>query len=143
MKVFICAFGGFYAAVPMDRVASLTDLSDQHSAAQNAVVVRDTETYVSLPLLLNLPHEKLRHGIVLKTPGDDENKIVLLSTEVVNTGEINPEKIHPIPNALRGTRFSELFGGMQCAAEATRDAGLVLMLDTERVIQYARQEAAE
>jgi len=146
MKVFICAYGGFYVAIPMSSVASLTDLKDRQVVRRDAVVERDAEsgdTYVSLPMLFDLPQEKLRHGIVLQTDGDDGGgKIVLLSTEVINTTEIPGEKIHPIPKSLNGTRFSGLFSGMQCAAEATRDAGLVILLDTERLIGYVRREAA-
>jgi len=152
MKVFVCAFGGFYVAIPMDSVASLTDLTDRQVAMQGTVVTRDTEnaeTYVSLPMLFNLPQEKLRHGIILKSleSGSNDlangNKIVLLSTEVVNTSEIPNEKTHPIPRVLNGTQFSGLFGGMQCASEATRDAGLVILLNPERLIQHVRQEVTE
>ncbi|MCL2193182.1 MAG: hypothetical protein FWB78_07290 [Treponema sp.] len=143
MKVFICAFSGFYVAIPMSSVASLTDLT---TTVQGAVITRcDADTHVSLPLLFNLPQEKLRHGIVLKNPDDHvgESKLVLLSTEVVNTSEIPDEKMYPIPRVLNGTQFATMFSGMQCAAEATRDAGLVILLDPDRLIQYARQEVAE
>jgi len=145
MKVFICAFGGFYVAIPMSSVASLTDLKDRQVATQAAVVTRDTDTYVSLPLVFSLPQENIRHGIVLKNAegSDDGNKIVLLSTEVVNTSEIPEENIHPIPRALSGTRFASVFSGIQCDSEATRDAGLVIFLDPERLVRYAQQEAAE
>jgi len=152
MKVFICSFSGFYVAIPMSAVASLTDLTDRQLARRGAAVERDTEspdTYVSLPMLFGLPQEKLRHGIILKNPGDDaddldtESKIVLLSTEVINTSEIYGEKMHPIPKSLSGTQFSGLFSGIQCDAGATPDAGLVILLDPERLICHVRQEAAE
>jgi len=152
MKVFICAFGGFYVAIPMSSVASLTDLKGGQTVVGDVVTRRDTEsgeTYVSLPLLFNLPQEKLRHGIVLKSPDDSNDgpdaggKIVLLSTEVVNTSDIPEEKIHPVPRALSRTRFSEIFCGMQCDAESTRDAGLVILMNPELLVRYARQDATE
>jgi len=148
MKVFICAFEGFYVAIPMSSVASLTDLTERQMATQGAAITRDAEstgTCISLPLLFDLPREKLRHGIVLKNPDDytGESKLTLLSTEVVNTCEIPEGQMHPIPRVLNGTRFATMFGGMQCAAEATRDAGLVILLDPDRLVRHARQEAGE
>ena len=148
MKVFVCAFGGFYVAIPMGAVASLADLADRRVMRPGGAVVRDEESadiHVSLPMLFELPLEKPRHGIVLKNPeeGEGGGRVVLLSTEVVNADEIPDEKIHPIPKSLNGTRFSWLFRGMRCATGTARDAGLVVLLDTERLIDHARREVIE
>ena len=96
-------------------------------------------TYISLPRLFDLPSVNIRHGIILKNGGEEndiehnkaaENKFILLTTEVECETEIPGEEIYPIPKALGGMRFSALFSGIKLDSESP-----VLVLDTEQLVQ--------
>jgi len=155
MKVFLCIFGDFYVAIPMNSVLSLA-LHDENSL-QNVSAMTHNEgifyrengnIFVALPKLFNLPPENIRHNIVLKDPdakGDEtsENKTVLFIPEVECETDIPDDKIFPIPKALSSTRFSLMFSGIQFnSRQAVSDAGsgLVLMMDSEKLIQTAQKE---
>ena len=134
MRVFLCAFGHFFLAIPMRSVSSFALHTDGEQANTRNVVV-------SLPLLLNLPLENIRYDIVLKNPGSEcgeddtaENNIVLLSTAVEREADIPDDTIYPIPKIFNNTRFSALFSGIQCANSP------VLLLNTEQLVKYAQKE---
>ena len=142
MKAFMCAFEGFHAAIPMDSVSSLSNLSDADlpAGARAAAVTRDAENgivYVSLPALLGRPLDKIRHGVSLKeSDSHGGNKIVLLGAEITSATEIPDGEMRPIPRSLEGTELAELFRGARC------DGGLVLLLDAERLALRALRETA-
>jgi len=161
MRVFVCAFEGFNVAVPMPSVASLANISDlgRGIGTQRSAMAREKKSgniYVSLPLLFGFTQENLRHGIILKNPesaddaADDtvastaantaasaaENKIILLSSEIVSSIEIQEEEIRPIPNALRATKFYKLFSGIICTG-AAGGAGIILILNPQRLAPRA------
>jgi hypothetical protein len=139
MRVFLCAFGDFLLAIPIHSVSSLA-LYTEAAALPAALpaeipdmqqpMIYNTEnrnTYVSLPLLFNLPLKNLRHSLVLKDSCADvvededivsdviEGKTILLTTEVECEAEIPGEDIFPVPKALMSTRFSRLFSGIRFA----------------------------
>ncbi|MCL2599799.1 MAG: hypothetical protein FWD88_01260 [Treponema sp.] len=149
MRVFLCAFGNFALAVPMNSVSSLANLADlpeEHGAVARDAVAHDPEnrgTYVSLPLLFGLPPENIKHGIVLKNPdsGDGENRTILFSPEIVREIEIPDDEIYPMPKVLDGTRFSMLFAGIRLSdVPVLRNP--VLLLDPERLALFVRKETA-
>ena len=150
MRVFLCAFGNFFLAIPMSSVSSMTLNTDM--AAQRKAVEYNNEnrnTYVSLPRLFNLPSENIRHGIILQSGEEDsettEDKIILLSNEVICETEIPCEEIYPIPKALGGMRFSAFFRGILfdsgTALTVSENSSNcppgspVLLLDIEQLVQ--------
>jgi len=140
MRVFLCAFNNFFLAIPMNSVLSLFLYADGEQQGNSVAYNQFNRTItVSLPLLFNLSHENIRHGIVLQNPGNEdddtaENKVVLLSTAVECETEIPDEEIFPIPKIFNDTRFSAFFCGMQCADSP------VLILNSSALVQYAQKE---
>ena len=124
-------------AIPMDSISSLAICAGQDAeiAGYNR---EDGNTYISLPLLLELSSVDTRHGIILKSSEDEredgqktgENKLILLTTEVEYEMEIPGEEIYPIPKSLDAMRFSSLFSGIKFNSESP-----VLILDLERLVQ--------
>jgi hypothetical protein len=153
MRVFLCAFNGFSVAIPMHSVSSLM----LYAGGQAQTAGSDQEkqnTYVSLPRLFNALQEEIRHGVILKNPGDEDSdadddnatggKIILLTTEVKCETEIPGEEIYPVPKALKYTGFSALFSGIQFGSGGIADnAGLpVLLLNPKTLIQNMQKEQA-
>jgi chemotaxis signal transduction protein len=133
MRVFLSDFSGFTLAVPMDAVASIM----LYKQGAKKLVRHDAEncnTYISLPLLFNLPDEAVRHGIILKQCDSTANKVVLLTSEIKRDVEIPNELFYPIPKALGGLRFSTVFSGVQFAGNP------VLLLNTEQLIHSVEKE---
>ena len=145
MRVFICSFGSFSLAIPMNSVASMTLCADR--AANGAAVEYNQEnrnTYISLPRVFNLQIENIRHGIILKDGDNDsedsdttEDKIILLTTEVLCETEIPDEEIYPMPKVFGGMLFSALFSGILFDSRIiSNSAGEpVLLLDTKKLVQ--------
>jgi hypothetical protein len=68
--------------------------------------------YLSLPLLFNLPMERVKHGIILKRTGDGgdddsvkENRNILLTTEIKCETEIPEDQIYSMPKILNFEYF--------------------------------------
>ena len=150
MRVFLCSFGDFYIAIPMDAVLALTLQTETEAEAllaseSNAVNFNpeDRNTYVSLPRLFNVPVKKIQHSIVMKSFANDDddtikNKTILYIPEVECEIEIPDEEIFPIQTAFSGTLFYTLFNGIQFDSRpVARDAGggPVLFLNPEQLIQ--------
>ena len=143
MRFFFCAFSGFYLAIPIRSVLSLMLYSAETT---QAVEYREQNgnTYFSLPHLLYMPDERIRHGIVLKEPGEDEgeaeaeqvieNKNILLTTEVEREIDIPETEIYPLPRVLAGTGVAGMFSGIQFASGGAGGGSLVLVLDPEYVV---------
>ena len=137
MRVFLCAIGDFYVAIPMEFISSLTLLTGKERQYTNKHNLKNGNMYVSLFWLFNILPGNIRHGIVLKND-TAEKKIILLSTEIECETEIPNEEIYPIPKTLNGTRFSALFSGIQFTAD--KKNGPILLLHPEQLIQYMQKE---
>jgi len=136
MRVFLCPFDGFSMAVPIDSVSYIILY---RGGADKAVDYNNDSgnKYFSLPLLLNYPFEKIKHGIILKSGGIEEdngafeNKTVLLTTEIEREIEIQDEKIFPVQKTLKSMRFSFLFKGILFDSNYNRAGNTILVLNTD------------
>ena len=129
MRAFLCSFVDFSLAIPMRSVSSI-------ALSSNAVAryYQENETnYVSLPQLLNLPSQDIRHSIALKSAdydsNDGEKKIILFTTAIERECEIPDEKIFPLPKLFRGMRFSRLFSGINL------NSSPCLLLNSQQLMQ--------
>jgi hypothetical protein len=109
-------------------------------------------TYISLLHLFSHPVEDIRHGIVMKNLNTEEkdtedstieNRIILLTTEVICETDIPGEQVYPIPKALDGIRFSALFSGILFDSRETTDTagGPVLVLNLEALALAIKQDS--
>ena len=145
MRVFFCAYTGFSLAIPMSSVSALT-LYEAEALHAVEYKQENGNTYISLPRLFMLPEECIRHGIILKN-GDDEdhnieeNRTVLLTTEIKYETEIPDSEIHPLPKTFRYSRFSGMFSGIQfdCNRTGAADSLPVLLLNPEQLVQNANK----
>jgi len=154
MRAFLCAFGSFSVAIPMDAISSLFLLTDQ--AVQSRAIEYNAENKsisVSLLQLFGFPPENAQHGIVLKNNydaeylGNDSNTIILLSTEVEREIDIPNDEIYSVPSIFNYARFSILFSGIRFAPlQQPMDLGSttcpIFILNAERLIQWLYKEAA-
>ena len=125
MRVFLCDYSGFSLAIPMSSVSALTLYEDNQ---------KEGNTYISLPALFDLPGDVTRHGVILKNGDDDdhnidENRTVLLTTEIKCEKEIADEEIYPLPKIFDNMSFSGMFSGIQI------NSSVVLLLDPEQLVQ--------
>jgi hypothetical protein len=152
MRVFLCAFRGFYTAIPIDAVLALT----LHSDSVIRAVDHNEETgntFFSLPHLFSVSGydtEHIRHGIVLKDCGGENggreneendtvhNKNILLTTAVEREAEIPGAEIYPLPEIVRRMRGSVLFSGIQFVRRPAEEGGapVILVLDPVRTIRF-------
>jgi hypothetical protein len=152
----MCAFEDFFVAIPIRYVSSLVLRYDM---AEKAVSRDDVtrNTFFSLPHLFGFPGESVKHGIVLKSGGrDDEpgsvvkNRNILLSPEVEREADIPQEEIYSLPATLVGMfgKKSAMFTGIRFA-DTKRDGcegGAVmpmLFLNPDRLVEatiYRLQE---
>jgi hypothetical protein len=151
MRVFLCAFDGFYAAVPVDAVLSLT----LHTSGAQQTVEYDEKTgntLFSLPHLFDASKEdtqNIRHGIVLKNrENDDEdrgadalcNKNILLTTAVEREADIPGAEIYPLPEILKKLQGSALFNGIRFVRRQTsggdRLDAPVLFINTGEAVKF-------
>ena len=141
MRAFLFSFGDFSVAIPMDSVSSLA-LHDKNAAEE------DCNIYISLPELLHMPGELIRHDIVLKDPNVEndendeihENKTILFIPEIEGELEIPDEEVFPVPKVLSDTHFSELFRGIQFDSRKLTSGTRVtplLLLDSEALLKSA------
>jgi len=65
MRVFICAFQDFSLAIPMDSISSFS-VYDNETEQKVKLNTENHKRYISLVELFNLPHEIIRHCIILK-----------------------------------------------------------------------------
>jgi hypothetical protein len=152
MRVFLCACGGFSVAIPMDSVSSLM-LYAEDAAQMVEYNELNRNTYISLPLLLELPPEHIQHGIVLKNPGSEEddtgnveNRTILLTTRIDGETDISAGEIYPIPKVFSRMRLSMLFSGILFSSRLYQDRefldaadALVFILNPGQLIQSIRK----
>ena len=131
MRFFLCDFKGFYLAIPVDSVASLTIPSREvHKAVE-----RDEKGHIffSLPRYFRRESEPIRHGIILKRhplkalritdarPGPTDSlpafpkatQRTLLVTAVEREEDMAPEEIHPLPRTLSLMKGLSFFTGIR------------------------------
>jgi len=142
LRVFLCPYGSFSVAIPMESVLSVV----LHCKKNNETVEVNPEnsnTYISLPLLLNCDDRELRHGIMLKD-GDDERlekKTVLLTYEIESETELAQNKIYPLPESFSSMKFSNFFTGIVFSStDQRKKTELVLLLNPEQTVQNIRKE---
>ena len=112
MRIFICSYGGFFLAIPMSSVLSIFLFSGEK---KNLIYTEpeNGSAFISLPVFLKYDEEKTFHGIILKPDaGASENKIILLSTEILCEREIRIDSFYPVPKSLSNYRGFSVFSGM-------------------------------
>jgi hypothetical protein len=143
MRVFMSAFENFSLAIPIDSVSSIT-LYQESAAKAVEFKKKNGNTYISLPLLFDLPQALIRHGIILKDGKDEdmennsviENKNILLTTEIEREIEIPEKIIYPVPKTLKVMRFSFLFNGIVFYSLIGRaEEELVLVFNPEKLVK--------
>ena len=114
----------------MDSVCALTLYDNEAPQGKN--------TCISLPRLFEFGEEHIHHGIILKNGDDDqnmeENRIVLLTTEVKCETEINDDEIYPLPKILAVWRLSSIFSGIRF------DSRPLLLLNPGQLVQNLYKE---
>jgi len=146
MRVFISSYRIFTLAIPIEYVSSIFT-NAENSEYKIIYNHENKNTYVSLPKLFNCPQAAVRHGIVLKNIGgnndkmsvmDDslENKTILLGAAVENESEINCESIYPVPKTLNLMEFFFIFSGMTF----NKSGDLVLLLDPNHLLNNIKKE---
>ena len=141
MRAFLCGYNGFFLAIPIETVSSLLLYEGETGGA----VRFDEETgntYFSLPHLLKTPVELIRHGVVIKSPGEGEetpdeprNRNIFLTTGVERESDIPYKAIYPPPAALAGTDFAAFIRGMHFIALPERGLLPLLVLNCEFLIK--------
>jgi hypothetical protein len=132
MRFFLCDFKGFYLAIPVDSVASLTIPFRE----VQRTVERDAKkgyVFFSLPHYFKRESEPIRHGIILKRhprqalritdarPGPQDippavskaNRRILLVTAVEREEDMAPEDIRPLPRTLSLMKGLSFFTGIR------------------------------
>jgi len=151
MRVFLCLYNGFSLAIPMDFVSSIFLINDNPGYR----IHYDNEkrnTYLSLPMLFNCPVINIHHGMVLKNENNEsdtfEDKIILLTTEIIKEREIPAEKFYSIPKTLGVYQFASIFKGIFFHPQRIRSntlsnisAGdMVLLLNPQQLVQNIQKE---
>ena len=135
MRVFLCAFGNFSLAIPINYISSIMlycGNSDKKIEYNND----NRNTYISLPVLFDYHSETTRHGIILKNGENDEingiieNKTILLTTEIECEINVPEEKIFSMPKILDSIKFSRIFSGILFGPESN----MLLFLNPEFLI---------
>jgi len=152
MRVFLSSFKSFSLAIPIDFVSSIAIL---HIYCEKPVEFNkeNRNVYISLPLLLDQPLEKIKHGIILKNSCDGfdtalENKNILLTTEIESEADIPDEKINKLPEVFKTYKFSLLFSGIVFDSFTSRknikscniQNELVLLLNPVQFINKIRKD---
>jgi hypothetical protein len=136
MRVFLCSFSGFSIAIPITFVSSITLINGNYDKAVD--FSKDSgNIYVSLPVLLNYPAEKIKHGIILKNREKDDignnpdGNIILLTTEIECETEIQDDKIFSVQKILKNMKFSFIFNGIFFDALFNRFGNTILILNPD------------
>jgi len=146
MRVFLCPYGGFSLAIPMDAVLSVT-LHQKKTEETVELNPENLNTYISLPLLLNCAGPEPRHGIFLKDGNDErlEKKTVLLTYEIECEIELAKNQIYPLPGSFSAMKFSRFFLGLVFSNVEKKTDGinsqeLILLLNPEYIAQNIKKE---
>jgi hypothetical protein len=149
MRVFICSYSWFSLAIPMDSVSSIF-LHPDNINQKIDFNAENSNTHVSLPLLLNCPDANVKHGIILKDDGNDndsmENKVILFSTALESEKDISNEKIYPLPKIMDVMQFALIFNGIYFnngsngTVEDKTIKELVLLLNPRQLVNNIKKE---
>jgi len=148
MRVFICSYSWFSLAIPMDSVSSIFLYSDKINQKIN-FNAENSNTHISLPLLLNCPDVNVKHGIILKDGSNNndsmENKVILFSTAVESEKDISSENIYPLPKIMGVMQFALIFNGIYFnsrngAVEDKTIKELVLFLNPLQLVKNIQKE---
>jgi len=154
MRVFLCSYGGFSLAIPMDIVSSVFIFND-NADYKFRYDKEKRNTYISLPVLFDFPVSSIHHGIILKNEIYEENeyeslenRVILLSTEIDKEKEIPSEKFYSIPKALKFFKFTSIFTGIFFNPQRVRNnltsnitAGdMVLLLNPDQLVKNIQKE---
>jgi len=139
MQVFLCSFGDYSVAIPMDSISSLylyTKDVQEIDLSAGMVIHGENRTFFSLLRLFNLSHENIRHCIILKDPDNIGGETVLLITRVECEINIPDDEIYPVPAALKNMQFSMFFAGIKFDL----NGNLILLLNPEQIKQFIQRE---
>ncbi|MCL2265142.1 MAG: hypothetical protein FWC22_03770 [Treponema sp.] len=151
MRTFLCSYGNFSLAIPMNSVLSIYLSPDKNKNLVN-YDSKNRNTYISLPVFFNYKNDNVCHGIILKSndtcedsdPEAVEDKIILLSTEIIREKEIPSGNFFPLPKTLSFCSNFSIFKGMlflshnNTVKKAAED--LILLLNTEQLVQIICKE---
>jgi hypothetical protein len=150
MRVFLCSFNNFSIAIPINFVSSIM-LFNTNPVKTIAYNKNDRNVYVSLPLLLKYPAEKIKHGIILKNKEDDdirnineigktsEGRIILLTTEIERETEIQDDKIFSIQKIFNGMKFFFFFSGIFFNSLYNSSGNSILILNPDFFIKKLKR----
>jgi hypothetical protein len=149
MRVFLCSFGNFSLAIPIYNISSVILIPENQ---ERPVEYNDeyNNTYLSLPLLFNLPLERVKHGIILKRSDDGgadddikETRNILLTTEINCETEIPEDQIYSMPKILKLECF---ISGIVFACTKTSDTtdsasktDLILLVNPVRLFESVKR----
>jgi len=149
MRVFICSYSWFSLAIPMDSVSSIF-LHPNNINQKINFNAENSNTHISLPLLLNCPDANVKHGIILKDDSNNndsmENKVILFSTALESEKNISAEKIYPLPKIMGVMQFALIFNGIYFnngrsgAVEDKTTKELVLLLNPRQLVNNIKKE---
>jgi hypothetical protein len=134
MRFFLSNFEDFCLAVPIDQISSLMVFS----RGADEAVFRDEETgdtYFSLPHFFGSPGEEVRHGLVLKEPGQERDigerdRKILLVTSVERDLVLPGDQIHALPRVLIAMDGVSVITGIHFI----EDSAPILFIDPMRLI---------
>jgi hypothetical protein len=137
MRVFLCSFNNFSIAIPISFVSSIVLIKENQD---KTIDNNKGNNYISLPLLLEYPSERIKHGIILKNKEDDEidnihefnnseGRIILMTTEIECETEIQDDKIFTVQKSLKSMQFSLLFSGIFFDSLFNRYGNTILLLN--------------
>jgi len=151
MRVFICSYSGFSLAIPIENVASIF-INSKNIYNKIQIDEENKSTYISLPVIFNSPDSRIHHGIILKNlsfcnSGDDE-KIILLSSEIICEQDIKKERFYSVPKIFGILNFSLVFNGIffnqrslgKSAVKNIPAGSLLLLLNPEQLVQNIKKE---
>jgi hypothetical protein len=109
-----------------------------YSKVPEEAVFQDEEngdTYFSLPHFFGSPGEPIRHGLILKEPGqerdlEERDRKILLVTAVERDEVIPGALIHPLPKVLLAMDGVSVITGIHFAG----DSAPILFIDPMRLI---------
>ena len=120
MRVFLSPFKDFSLAIPIQFVSSVI-LFHENQEMTVDYDERFNNTYISLPMLLNVPSARIKHGLILKNENDIddeddetmlENRFILLTAEIESEIDFPQDKIFSFPRVLSIMQMSLIFNGI-------------------------------
>jgi len=133
MRVFLSAFSEFTLAIPMDETAAMV-LHKEKMEHTMQYDQKSRSTFISLPLLFNLPEQTARQGIVVREWNSIANKVVLLTADIKRDIEIPDEEFYPMPKTIGNSNFAAMFKGIKFTDKP------ILLLNMNQLSQVVQTE---